>query len=100
MQYFIIRNEENTKTGEVVTALDDLQYALHMAQLLTQTPGTIAEYPGGDVTVVNENGEKVASYFIAGKKPAPVPPKKESEKINFAVLGFHKRNEWSDRYWG
>lgn len=98
MQYFIIRNEENKATGEIIRSLSDLEHAQIMAQLLTTEIETVREYPGGDVTVISEDGDKIASYYIAKKKAAPV--KKESEKINFEVLGFHKRNEWSDRYWG
>lgn len=98
MQYFIIRNEENKATGEIVRTFSDLEHAQIMAQLLTSEIETVREYPGGDVTVISEDGDKIASYYIAKQKSAPV--KKESEKINFEVLGFHKRNEWSDRYWG
>lgn len=101
MNYYMIRNEANKMTGEVIKSFADLEDAMVMAQLYTTEFVTANEYAGGDITIISEDGEKIASYYIAKKKAASTPPpvKKESEKINFEVLGFHKRNEWSDRYW-
>lgn len=98
MNYYMIRNEANKMTGEVIKSFADIEDAMVMAQLYTTEIVTATEYAGGDITIISEDGEKIASYYIAKKKTEIV--KRESEKINFEVLGFHKRNEWSDRYWG